>query len=164
MLLMLILPGTGDWRRKHLANIHRNTPQSMLFSCCGMSFGVFVKKHHCFASRLLSTCCSSFQILAMAFSADGFVKDPALPSKTRTLFSLGRIRRRNQCLLWPGLHGTRTASCFVRRPFPLRRSLIGLLPNPFSNASHPRVSMFRPLERLAVAISCKYASITKLVR
>ena len=107
---MVVLPGAGDWRRRHLANMHRNTPQSMLFSCCGMSFGAFVKKHQCFTSRLLSTCCSSFHILAVAFSADGFVKDPALLSKTRTRFSLGRTTRRNQCLLRPGLHGTRTAS------------------------------------------------------
>ena len=161
---MVVQPGAGDWRGRHRANMHRNTPQSMLFSCCGMSFGAFVKKHQCFTSRLLSTCCSSFHILAVAFSADGFVKDPALLSKTRTRFSLGRTTRRNQCLLRPGLHGTRTASCSVRRAFPFKRSFIHLLPNPFSNASHPRGSMFRPLELLAVAMSCKYASITKLVR
>ena len=99
----------------HLANMHKNTPQSILFSCCGMSFAVFVKKHQGFTLRLLSTCCSSIHILAMAFSADGCEKDPALLSKTRTSFSLGRTTRRNQCFLKLGLHGTRTASCFVER-------------------------------------------------
>ena len=41
-----------------------------------MSFGVFVKNHQFFASRLLhvSACCSSFHILAMELSADGFAK------------------------------------------------------------------------------------------
>lgn len=58
----------------------------------GSSFDV-VKKHHCLRLRLLFTCCSSFHILAMAFSANGFVKDPALLSSTITCFSLGRANQ-----------------------------------------------------------------------
>lgn len=153
--MMLLLYGTGDWRRKHLVNMHRNTPQSMLFPCCGMSIDVFVVKHHWLTCTLLSNCCSNFRILEMAFTVVGFVKDPALLSNTKSSFSLGRTARRNQCLLFPGLPGTRTTFWFIRGPLPFRRSLIGFLPNPFSNASHPRISTFRPLERLAVWMSCK---------
>lgn len=140
------------------------TPQSMLFSCCGMSFGVFVKKYQFFASKLLFTCCStcSFYILAMESTTDGFVKDPALMSETRTRFSLKQQQQQQEGTS-NGLGLDYMEQCFVTRPFRFRRSLIGLLSNHFSNASHAKVSMFRPLESVVVVMSCKYASITKLV-
>ena len=115
--------GTGDWRRKHLAHTHRNTPQSMLPPCCGMSIDVFVVKYHWLTCRLLSNCCSNFHILEMAFTVAGFVKDPALLSNTKSSFPLGRTTKRNQYLLFPGLHGTRTTSWFIRGPLLFSRSL-----------------------------------------
>ena len=62
-------------------------------------------------------------------------------SKTRICFSFGRTTRRNQCLLWPGLQGTRTMSCSIKGAFPFKYSCTEPLLNPFSNDSHPKNSI-----------------------
>lgn len=147
----------------HLANMHGNTTINAVFLLWNVLWCVCQKVYQFFASKLLFTCCStcSFYILAMESTTDGFVKDPALMSKTRTRFSFKK--KKTQKGTSNGLGLDYMEQCFVTRPFRFRRSLIGFLSNHFSNASHAKVSMFRPLESVVVAMSCKYASITKLV-